>query len=376
MPVCRAAGFAPCVLLLAIAFRGGNAEQIALKAPPRPDQRRPVPPAQFGSTALKRYVLSANGFNVEINAAGNAPFFVYYADGKEASKQRMWMEKMWQTAGTIGGPATPPIKKINLGGMYDWVFSTPATFNSTLTNSTTETIFTMLGIPKTPGDANNPKPNLLFTNHLISSANGTELKFDVEISNYADAWWDPSATGLVLAYRMETLDQMDAPRDTPLQGMKKLRDAKRPLRPVLARNASGGQPPPKADAIDLGNGYGFESATVAADGAQRPINATVDVGMDESKPHILVVYGRFSQILRHDPVMYTADTSSAADPAATAAAPSYDAGGNLQPSPPPGAPATTTPRPASTPKSSSSSAVCANMALVLLLSAALLAAST
>lgn len=388
----KAAACISLLLLLAATFHGScHAQQVTLKMPPKPEQRRPVPPSQFGGTSLKRYMLSANGFNVEVNAAGNAPFFTFYADGKEGSKQRLWMEKIWQTT-NISRPAPdassgrPPLKKINLNGMYNWALSSTSTFNSTLASSTTETVFTLRGTPIMPGDASNPKPNLLFTNHFVSSTNGTELKFDVEISNYADAWWDPAATGLVLAYRMETLNEMDGARDTPLQGMKKLQDVKRPVRPMPGRNSSLQQqqqqqpqpqqqnPPPKADAIDLGNGYGFESATVAADGAQMPINATVNVGVDDSKPHILVAYGRFSQTLRHDPVMYTADTSSAADPSATAAAPTYDSSGNLLP---PGTVILTTttppPPPSSTPKSSSSSALQANMGLAVMLAAATLA---
>jgi hypothetical protein len=129
------------------------------------------------------------------------------------------MEKIWQTDNVENPSANSSkrLKKMNLVGMYDWVFSDATNLASNVTVS--ETIFTMSGTPKSGGGPNAPKPNIVFTNYLLSSNNGTELKFDLDISNFADSWWDNSATGLVVAYRIEAVDSSASVKNVSLKGV-------------------------------------------------------------------------------------------------------------------------------------------------------------
>jgi hypothetical protein len=147
---------------------------------------------------------------------GNAPFYSYWADGSEATKQRVMFAKMWQSD-DIENPAAKRLKMVNLIGAYNWVFTDLTNTNST---AVAETVFTMTGRPKQGGAPDSPKPDITFTNHLVSSSNGTELKFDVDIANFDDAWWDASAKGLVMAYRIETVNAADEAKNASIKDVR------------------------------------------------------------------------------------------------------------------------------------------------------------
>lgn len=309
-----------CLLVLSAGQGGGPGGG---KRPPGPGDRQPKPPKVDGAKDTKQLVLASNGFNVEVNGNGNAPFYVYWADGKEDAKQRVMFAKMWQTDSldNPGAAGSKRLKPVNLIGAYDWVFTDVTDKTST---AAVESTFKMTGKAKEAGSKDQPKPDIVFTNHLVSTANGTELKFDVDISNFADDWWDASAAGLVMAYRIQTLDGANAPRNMTAQGMKKIPNAERPSRPVGAD----GTRPPKADAIDLGNGYGFESVQTATSGTAT-VKATTAVGVEERMPHILVTYAKFSQTLRHDPTIYNTASSTAEVYSSTSGTVTYDENGQI-----------------------------------------------
>jgi hypothetical protein len=128
--------------------------------------------------------------------------------------------KMWQTESleNPGAAGARRMKMVNLVGAYNWVFTDTTDKNGT---GTVETTFTMTGTPQNAGSSSDPKPGIVFTNHLISSANGTELKFDVDITGFADDWWQAEAQGLVMAYQINTVDgtQADAARNMTLRGV-------------------------------------------------------------------------------------------------------------------------------------------------------------
>jgi hypothetical protein len=153
---------------------------------------------------------------------GNAPFYVYWADGNETNKQRIMFSKIWQTSDLENAGSGRRLKMVNLAGTYDWTFTDMINDNST---GTAETIFNMSGTPNAAGNPNSPKPKIVFTNHLVSSTDGTELKFDVDISGFNDDWWDQSATGLVMAYKIESLNATesvngtDSPRNVSMKGV-------------------------------------------------------------------------------------------------------------------------------------------------------------
>jgi hypothetical protein len=151
-------------------------------------------------------------------ANGGAPFYMYWIDGKENLKQRVMFSKMWQTdsIASPGASSSKRLKPTSLRGAYDWVFTDVTNVNGA---KTTEATFTITGTPKVAGDATSPKPKIKFTNHLLSSANGTELKYDVDITEYADDWWDSAAQGLVMAYKIETVDAKMAPKNRSLDGV-------------------------------------------------------------------------------------------------------------------------------------------------------------
>jgi hypothetical protein len=122
--------------------------------------------------------------------------------------------KMWQTDDIENPGGSKRLKMVNLIGAYDWVFTDLTDTNST---SIIETVFSMTGKPTQGGGPNSPKPDITFTNHLVSSKNGTELKFDVDIAKFDDAWWDASATGLVMAYKIETVNAADEARNSSIK---------------------------------------------------------------------------------------------------------------------------------------------------------------
>jgi hypothetical protein len=220
--------------------------QLAAAQPPQ--QRGPRLPLLGGSKEQKKFTLSSNGFNVEANGAGNAPFYMYWSDGSADSnnnKQVVMFEKLWQTDDTGGGGGRK-LKMVNLMGMYDWIFTE---IKNTERNESGifETAFNMTGIPRLQGNSITPKPTISFQNHLISSNEGTRLKFDVEISGFIDSWWHPDAKSLVMAYRIESVEGPTMTRrPTLLNGIKRIKNA---------RN--------NTDIIDLGRSYAFEASNNA-----------------------------------------------------------------------------------------------------------------
>jgi hypothetical protein len=290
----------------------------AAQQQPPPQQRGPRIPLLGGSKEQKKFTLSSNGFNVEANGAGNAPFYMYWSDDSAESKQVVMFEKLWQTDDTGGGRK---LKMVNLMGMYDWIFTE---IKNTERNESGifETAFNMTGIPRLQGNSITPKPTISFQNHLISSKEGTRLKFDVEISGFIDSWWHPDAKSLVMAYRIEGVEGSTMTRrPTPLNGIKRIKNA---------RN--------NTDIIDLGRSYAFEASNNATGG----VKVTASIGTDEKLPYILVSYSKFSMHMRHDPTIYT---TNPAQPQQGEVVATYTSDGNEEgniPPPPPSSPSTTT----------------------------------
>lgn len=161
---------------LLLAASAAASASALLPTPPPPPERRPRIPSMQGQMVQKRFVLASNGFNVEANGMGNAPFFMYWPDGKEDKKMKVMFEKMWQVD-SLDRKLRPII---NLAGMYDWTF-TDVTSNELNEGQIIETAFNITGIPKQQREG---FPEISFLNHLVSSRNGTELKFDVEIRGF------------------------------------------------------------------------------------------------------------------------------------------------------------------------------------------------
>ena len=196
-------------------------------------------------------------------------------------------------------------------------------------------------------------------------SNGTEMKFDVDITGFQSTWWADSKSALVLGYRVSTLDkstQKDKANAT-LSDMRIQKDAKRPVKPQ--RSDAPDSAKPKA-AIDFGNGNGFEIVSTATDGsgASKAVSMTA-LTTPEDGTLVLTMYEQFSTSLRHDPTMYTAGTSSTLD--ATSASTFTDA--SLYASPlfsSTVAAAGGTPAPTSAASSSATAAIMATTLLALL----------
>jgi hypothetical protein len=120
------------------------------------------------------------------------------------------------------------------------------------TTNTTDVQFTMTGTPKETSNAKRPAPGLQLTCHLLSSANGTEFKYDIKISDFDDSWWDESATALVLGYRISTMEPDGAKEkgNMTLSDVRIQLDAKRPVRPKKSDGTNGGVKPRAA--MDFG----------------------------------------------------------------------------------------------------------------------------
>ena len=129
------------------------------------------------------------------------------------------------------------------------------------TTNTTDMSFTVTGTAKNAVDANRPTPGLQLTCHLLSSANGTEFKYDIKISDFDDSWWDESATALVLGYRISTMEPDGAKEkgNMTLSDVRIQLQADRPVRPKKSDGTNGGVKPRAA--MDFGNGNGLEVST-------------------------------------------------------------------------------------------------------------------
>jgi hypothetical protein len=133
----------------------------------------------------------------------------------------------------------------------------------------------MTGTPKETSNANRPAPGLQLVCHLLSSANGTEFKYDVKISDFDDSWWDESATALVLGYRISTMEP-DGAKEKGNMSLSDIRielQADRPVKPKKSDGTNGGTKPRAA--MDFGNGNGLEVSA-------SPIPQTSSPGLEAS----------------------------------------------------------------------------------------------
>jgi len=261
--------------------------------------------------------MSSGSFNIEVNggAGGNKPpFFRFWSD--VANMQKIELRRMFQTSTPNNISASRPTKMVNVVGAYKWNFSAATETVDAVTN-TTDASFTMTGTPKETGNADKPAPNLQLICHLLSSANGTEFKYDVKISNFDDSWWDASATALVIGYRVSTVETEGEKEkgNMTLSDVRIQLNANRPVRPKKADGTNGGVEPRAA--MDFGNGNGMESLSTAKEdgGASKAVLMTAIADKDEGS-FVLTIYEKFSKGLTHDPTMYTAATSSTLDASA------------------------------------------------------------
>lgn len=275
----------------------------------------PVKVDRSGTKEEKKYVMSSGGFNVETNAAAEKPFFRFWSDVN--AMQRVELGRMFQTATPNNITGSRPTKMVNLKGMYTWAFS-DASSEVDATTNTTDVQFTMTGTPKETSNANRPAPGLQLVCHLLSSANGTEFKYDVKISDFDDSWWDESATALVLGYRISTMEP-DGAKEKGNMSLSDIRielQADRPVKPKKSDGTNGGTKPRAA--LDFGNGNGLEIVSTATEdgGAEKVVllNAMKD---KKEGSFVLTIYERFSKGLTHDPTFYTAATSSTLDASAS-----------------------------------------------------------
>lgn len=88
------------------------------------------------------------------------------------------------------------------------------------------------------------------------------------------------------------------------------------------------------DQIDLGDSYGFD----AYQNASGNVKASLSLGIDESMSYVLVTYTRFNMYMRHDPSIFSLQTSLAPQ-VSDYSAQTYNANGDIvvitTPPPPP-----------------------------------------
>lgn len=278
----------------------------------RPESGGKPPPKVEGeyNKAGRTFLLSSNGFNVEVNAAAGLPFFRFWSDPNKM--QMVKLDRMFQTSTPNDLSSSGPLSPVQLTGAYTWQFSDASSQADADTN-TTDVKFTVTGTPRNTVNNKKPVPGLVFTCHLLSNANGTEMKFDVSVSDWQSTWWDGSAKALVLGYKVTRVDQQK--RDVANLTMSDIRiqkGAKRPNRPEKAENR--GKVLEKV-AMDFGNGNGFEIVSTATDatGASIPVSMTA-VNTPNGGSYVLTIYDKFGGGgFTHDPSLYTASTSGTVD---------------------------------------------------------------
>lgn len=123
--------------------------------------------------------------------------------------------RMFQTA-NVSDIARRPLRPVSLVGKYNWEFSEVSEESNITDANTTDASFTMTGTPKQNGRADEPKPDIVLSCHLLSNSNGTEFKYDIEIKNFAADWWDSGATHLVTAYKIVEQGADNAERNISL----------------------------------------------------------------------------------------------------------------------------------------------------------------
>ena len=310
------------LLLLAVAVagqgRGNGGTGDRERGTPPPDKTPPPsrtsrqsvsgdrpPPSvnRQGSASERKFILQSNGFNVEINAAAPVPFFKYWSD--EAEIQMIKLDRMFQTSTSEDLSASDPLSPVKLTGAYDWTFG-DATSTVDASTNTTNVQFIMTGAPKQTG-ADKPTPNLEFTCNLLSNANGTEIKFDVAVSNFQETWWAESAQALIFGYRVTTVDTSGKDKaNITMQNVRVKDGAQRPNRP--SKNDTSASKPKMA--MDFGNGNGMEVVTEATQTNGDPLwVAMTAVDTPRGGSFVLIMYQRFVSGFTHDPSLFTAATS-------------------------------------------------------------------
>lgn len=289
--------------------QSGMSSETEAKRPPKGEKPRID---KQGDKMQKKFQLSAGGFNIEANGNGNTPFFRYWADGKPQTKIQFL--RMYQTA-SLPSNSTKRLRKVSLVGAYNWEMTDATSVNGT-TNTTSELIFNLTGTPKSAGNSDKPKPDIVFVNHLISNQNGTEFKFDVHITKFASDWWATEAQYLVTAYKINQLGVSDDTlRNYSLADARVQRDAQRPSKPKgTSRDDVTVQ-----IAVELGDNNGLEvagTATGGTTGTTIEVSVTMENAQQDEEPeergnYVLICYKRFDTELHHDPRAYTQTTSSA-----------------------------------------------------------------
>eukprot|EP00285_Hemiselmis_virescens_P020022 CAMPEP_0173388536 /NCGR_PEP_ID=MMETSP1356-20130122/10818_1 /TAXON_ID=77927 ORGANISM="Hemiselmis virescens, Strain PCC157" /NCGR_SAMPLE_ID=MMETSP1356 /ASSEMBLY_ACC=CAM_ASM_000847 /LENGTH=388 /DNA_ID=CAMNT_0014345469 /DNA_START=54 /DNA_END=1220 /DNA_ORIENTATION=- len=275
---------------------------------------RPAPTVdRQGDKGSKMFVLQSNGFNVEVNAASPTPFFRFWSDVN--NMQMVKLDRMFQTSTPDALASSGPIKTVKLQGAYAWTFEDTTSTVDANTN-TTDVSFTVTGAARSPGNANRPTPGIVFTCHLLSNANGTEMKFDVDITNWEATWWGDNAQALVIGYKVSAVNaNKEDIGNLTMSDVRIQKDAKRPNRPTTTGDASATK---EKVAMDFGNGNGFEIVAEATEtgGAAKWAKMTA-ISTPNGGTYVLTMYEKFAGGLRHDPSLYTASTSGTVDPAAS-----------------------------------------------------------
>lgn len=242
-------------------------------------------------------------------------------------------------------------RNINLGAKYNWDISaiyTDATYDNSA-NSTSHT-FNLTGLPSNPADE---LPKIVFVNHITCNENGTELKFDMHMTEFPLEAWISTAQYLALAYKIANFGVGAQEAEEPV--FQQIRfvfffasllcsflissgrfqaNATRPSRPMPL--------PPrittKPIAIEFGNNNGLEIATTAYDAAGVPVQVLaalqkfpVGVTDVDEGAHVIMFYKRFTGTeLHHDPTIYAQNTSSSSNVDLVTLT-TYDANGNISP---------------------------------------------
>jgi len=282
--------------------------------PPITQNKRPegggggAPPSvgRTGGKADKMFLLQSNGFNVEVNGASSVPFFRFWSDVN--NMQMVKLDRMFQTSSPSDLSSSKPLSPVRLAGAYDWVFG-DATSTVDATTNTTDVSFTVSGTAKQAGTVEKPFPGMVFTCHLLSNANGTEMKFDLDVSSFDATWWAEGAEALVIGYKVSTVDSNKMDKANVTMSDVRVKDgAERPNRPSKAEGDTSSSK--KKIAMDFGNGNGMEVVAEATQTGGGTVGVTMTaISTPNGGSYVLTVYSKFSGGFTHDPSLYTASTS-------------------------------------------------------------------
>uniref|UniRef100_A0A6U2I3U9 DOMON domain-containing protein n=1 Tax=Hemiselmis andersenii TaxID=464988 RepID=A0A6U2I3U9_HEMAN len=297
-----------------------DGQDVQRTPPPISENRQPQsgggrgPPSvdRSGDKVQKMFLLQSNGFNVEVNAASSTPFFRFWSDTN--NMQMVKLDRMFQTSSADDITSSAPLSPVRLAGAYTWEFS-DATSTVDADTNTTDVQFVVTGTPRnTDNSADKPTPGLAFTCHLLSNNNGTEMKFDVALSDWQSGWWADGAQALVIGYKVSQVDS--SKRDIKNLTMSDVRIQKKANRPNRPDKAGGGTKLLEKVAMDFGNGNGFEIVSSATDTTGGTITVQMTaINTPNGGTYVLNMYNRFGGTgFTHDPSLYTAGTSGTVDP--------------------------------------------------------------